>query len=120
MNQLSLTDVTYKSKLKRNDEVTERLPVQVWHVNANVVSSKNKNGDGNGAVSTSSCIHSNVSISDPFCQVYIVTMDDAEEYNFRLTINTIDYGRIGTLFVRIWGNVLKQKIANFSWRRSCM
>ena len=36
--------------------------------------------DGNGDVSTSSSIVNSVSISDPYCQVYIATTDDTEEY----------------------------------------
>ena len=43
MNQLSLTIMTYKSRLNMNDEVIERMSVQVRQFNANVVSTKNKN-----------------------------------------------------------------------------
>ena len=42
MNQLSLTIMTYKSRLNRNEEVIERISVQVRQLNANAASTKNK------------------------------------------------------------------------------
>eukprot|EP00816_Leptocylindrus_hargravesii_P009001 CAMPEP_0196807614 /NCGR_PEP_ID=MMETSP1362-20130617/7605_1 /TAXON_ID=163516 /ORGANISM="Leptocylindrus danicus, Strain CCMP1856" /LENGTH=1304 /DNA_ID=CAMNT_0042181607 /DNA_START=42 /DNA_END=3956 /DNA_ORIENTATION=+ len=74
--KLPLKNVKYKSRLNGNEATIAKLPIELQHVNANLVPA-----GGNVIFEGSN------DVTAPYCRVYIITIESAEEY--RSTIKPV-------------------------------
>lgn len=85
--KLPLKNVKYKSRLNGNEAIIPKLPVELQHVNANLVHQSVGGNDAFFDNNANGNTSNGLNVTAPYCRVYIIHIESTEEY--RSTIKPV-------------------------------